>query len=362
MSDLIQQKLRALPIQTIEIKGGVILKRGCVEVKITGEGVVEALAVIFGATNDPGATREEICEMFTPHERPMVEDLISQLVSRRLIVPNDEKNSMFNGSETELDVFYWQFNQKAGKINERMNKCRIAIVGINHLSCHLAVALSTSGVENYHLVDDPQLRNVSLFDHGGKLRNEVASTLMKEPVTLADWMDRLDQGALECVVATSDFGARYVFGKWNRFCVNSGRHFFPAYLDDLIGYIGPFVIPGETACFECFRSRHKANIENSEVRYAIDDNASERERVMGILPPMASVIGDIAAVELIKFYSTVLPTWNVGKLIEVNLLATQLTCRRILKIPRCEVCSPLITRQSMNTRKSWFPVTNRATK
>jgi hypothetical protein len=56
---------------------------------------------------------------------------------------------------------------------------------------------------------------------------------------------------------------------------------------------------------------------------------------------MASILGDIAAFELTKFYSGVIPQWNVGTMIEVNLLATHLTTRKVLKVPRCRACSPV---------------------
>ncbi|MFB3146853.1 MAG: hypothetical protein ACE1ZO_06975, partial [Nitrospirales bacterium] len=68
-------------------------------------------------------------------------------------------------------------------------------------------------------------------------------------------------------------------------------------------------------------------------------------------PSMASILGDIAAMEMTKFYSQSMPLWNVGKLIEVNLLATRMTPRKVLKLPRCPVCSPLQTQAAITPDK-----------
>jgi molybdopterin-synthase adenylyltransferase len=37
--------------------------------------------------------------------------------------------------------------------------------------------------------------------------------------------------------------------KWNDFCVRNDHAFLPIVLRDLIGYVGPLVIPHKTACY-----------------------------------------------------------------------------------------------------------------
>jgi hypothetical protein len=49
----------------------------------------------------------------------------------------------------------------------------------------------------------------------------------------------------------------------------------------------------------------------------------------------------MAALELTKFYGGVLPFSRAGAMIEVNLMAPSLVTRRVLKIPRCTVCSKM---------------------
>src|SRR5262249_10319169 len=144
-----------------------------------------------------------------------------------------------------------------------------------------------------------------------------------------------------CIVATSDFGGLTSMRQWNEFCVTRNIHFFPVVLQNLVGYVGPLVVPGETPCFECVRARQNANIEDPTTRAAAEPHAFSSQHVIGFHPSMATILGDIAAVELGKFYGGWLASESVGSLIVVRLLVPSVTTHRVLKIPRCPVCSDL---------------------
>jgi bacteriocin biosynthesis cyclodehydratase domain-containing protein len=349
------KKLRALPLQVVEIAGGVILKRGCTEVKISGEGAAQALQVVLGATAGRGATSDEICRRFAAPHRPAVEHLIEQLVSRRLLVPSDDMESALGARESSLEIFYWHFGEPAARVTERLDSRQLVILGVNCISRQLTAALSASGLRNFQVVDDPLLRNLRLFDDAGHVIEGEWPALSRPPLALEEWADGADLQSLGCLVATSDFGGQQSMRQWNRFCVEHHRHFLPVVLQNLIGYIGPLVIPGETACFECLRARQDAHLEDPQTQRAVEGIAFEEQVAVGFHPSMASVLGDVAAFELAKLYSGVLPRWNVGTLIEVNLLTPRLAARKVLKIPRCAVCSPLNTRPSTAPKRNLLP-------
>ena len=113
------------------------------------------------------------------------------------------------------------------------------------------------------------------------------------------------------------------------------------------------VIPHETACWECVLARQNSHLRDSASKQAVDAVSHEGQDVIGFHPSMASILGDIAAVEITKFFSRIVPLWNVGKVIEVNLLSTKMTTRKVLKLPRCMVCSPLNTRSAITPDKQY---------
>ena len=177
--------------------------------------------------------------------------------------------------------------------------------------------------------------------------------IQEEPRNFQDWKDNTDHESLDCLVATSDFGGQSLLREWNQFCVERKRIFLPVVLQDQVGYIGPLVVPGETACFECLLARQNSHKPDRLPSRKIEEVAYEGQSVVGFHPSMAFVLGDIAAFEIIKFFSGALPGWNVGTLIEINLLSTRMTPRKVLKVPRCPVCSPLITRSPTSPNKAF---------
>jgi thiazole/oxazole-forming peptide maturase SagC family component len=109
----------------------------------------------------------------------------------------------------------------------------------------------------------------------------------------------------------------------------------------MIGYIGPYIIPGETACYECLRARQNSHLANSEQERAFELVAFESQDVVGFHPAMPGAVAHVAAMELIKLFSHTLPFRNVASLIEFNLLVPRLTNRKVLRIPTCAVCRTL---------------------
>ena len=344
-----RQRLKALAVHVIDTDDGTIVKRGCTELKIGGAGAAETVRKVLAATAGGGATETEICGLFLPSAAPLVRQLIEQLLARHLLAPVEEAESAAEGPESPLDIFYWHFGTTTEQVAERLNRQALAILGVNCVSRQLAVSLAASGVENFRIWDHPRLRNLRFFDKAGTLKTGQWPAGLRPP---EEWKNDIDPESLGCLIATSDFGGHETMHEWNRFCVQHHKHFLPVVLQDLVGYVGPLVIPGETACLECVRMRRNSHLKDYELQRITEESAFEGQGAIGFHPSMASILGDIAALELIKFYSEVLPQPKVGTLIEVNLLATGLTSRKVLKVPRCPACSPLLAHSSVSPDKT----------
>lgn len=344
-----QQKLKSPAVHVVDTDDGAIIKRGCTELKIGGKGAAETVRKVLAATAAGGATQPEICELFLPSAAPLVRQLIQQLLARHLLAPVEEAESATREPESPLDIFYWHFDAKAAQVAERLNKLSFVILGVNCISRQLAASLTASGVENFRVLDHPRLRNLRFFDGAGTLKADQWPASLRSP---QEWQDGIDPESLGCLIATSDFGGQETLHEWNRFCLQYRKHFLPVVLQDLVGSVGPLVIPGETACLECVRLRRNSHIEDYELQRITEGSAFEGQGAIGFHPSMASILGDIAALELTKFYSDVLPQPKIGVLIEVNLLATGLTSRKVMKAPRCPACSPLLRRSSVSPDKA----------
>lgn len=256
------------------------------------------------------------------------------------------------------EVLYWLLREQPrwhvgdpSTTTRRLGGRTVVIIGVNAISSRLAAALAAFGWKNCQVVDEARLRNPHFIDGDGRLLAGEWPTELNSVVDHKDWIGQIDLASLGCVVACSDCGEIGALRDWNRFCVERKIRFFPLLLQNLIGNVGPFVMPGETACYECVHGRQNSHLEDPVSQRAALALVTRGQSSTGFHVTMASIVGDIAACELFKVYSDAMPERNIGKLILVSLLDTRLDVRKVLKIPRCIVCSPLNTRSSMTAYK-----------
>jgi bacteriocin biosynthesis cyclodehydratase domain-containing protein len=335
----IAPRYRSLPVQIVALPDGVLLARGAVRIRVGGEAAAEALrTVLLAASVEGGGTREELLALFAAPDRPAIGALFDRLVGSRVLLPVDEVGGSA-GEEPEgpLDLFYWNLGTSAIAAAARLEGTKIVVVGANAISRRLVAALEEGGFPQVQVVDDPLLRNLRFFDDDGGLRRD-RWPAGREPLSRDAWLSGAGAGGVGALVATSDFGAHVAIADWNRVAVSRGWVLLPVVLDRLLGRIGPLVVPGEGPCYECFRARESSNCDEAPLLRAAEPFALERQAVDGFHPALASIAAEIALLELIRFFGgTSLPP-QVGTLVEVNALASSMTPRRLLRVPRCPVC------------------------
>lgn len=317
---------------------------------VAGDRAAELVPALLAAASGEGASRRDLIEQFAAPDREAIEQLIDELVRRSILTPATEE-APASTIESNLEVFYWHFGQSARTTIDKMSAKPIVLMGVNTISRHIVQSLRSIGVENVQVVDFPILRNLRLHgDDGQLLENEWP---IAGPVSYEAWSRTLETQDLACIVATSDFGGPFLMREWNSFCVQQGIHFLPVVLNRFTGTIGPLVIPGETACYECLRLRENANMDAPEMERVAEFSAQERQSVTGFHPAMTGILGELASMELCKIYGGGIP-WRSNYLIEVNLLGPAILTRRVLKLPLCPVCSPAVKTSSVYLDKESF--------
>lgn len=345
-----KNRIVCLPVQFIETPGGVVLKRGCTEVQIRGEGVQQTVGMLLARLSGKGMDREDALEMFGAGEREAVNNLIQQLLARRILVEGDALPAE-PVEEDRVDVLYWDLGHNRRQAEAKLAERSVTIIGVNPISRRIASVLSESGCINLNVVDFPLLRNLELFTPEGSVKSGSWPDNAAAPLDYEEWQDVYEPDAKQCMVAVSDFGGLSLLREWNRFCVENEVQFFPVVLQNLVGYLGPLVVPGETPCFECLIARQNSHWEDPGMSRTVEAAAYETQAVAAAHPALAAMMGDLAALELLKFYGGGLPGWQVGSLIEVRPMLPAITVRRVLKVPRCAVCSPMNERSSASVEK-----------
>ena len=332
-------RLKVLPVQVVETDDGVLLRRGTTQVRLTGTGVFDVLYEVLNRLQPPGTDRASLLETVAGPERTKLAAVLDLLVARRLVVPASSTADAPPADGAEA-VFFWDFGLHAADIRARFAEQRVHIVGVNRVGLALAEALRLSGFTDLALVDAPLLRNLSFYDADGQRHAAALPPGLPEIAAEPAWRDRTEDGGERrptVLVVTSDFGGKALLRPWNEWAVAAGVPLFPVVLQDLVGSIGPFVVPHETPCYECVRGRENSNMDDPAARRQLESLAFEGQFAAGYHPLMPRLVADHAAFELTKIFCGI-GRGPIGRLVTVSPLDSDVSVHRVLKLPFCPVC------------------------
>jgi bacteriocin biosynthesis cyclodehydratase domain-containing protein len=347
---------RALPVQLVKIDGGALIVRGCTEIRVVGERAEETVRELWSMAAEAPVTLQALASRYAEPDRASIAQLAQKLIDRRILVDAEKVADAAgdqDGDETGLEIFYWHFGLTERDATSLLNQRKIAIIGVNAISRRLAAALAEANVGNVEVVDYVLTRNQRLFGREARVRPDGWPQACRAPIPYATWIEQHDPDGIDCLVATSDHGATSALLDWNRHCLSQGISFLPVVLRRMVGLVGPFVVPTETACYECLCARENSHLSEYKALRASEEMAPHGQAVSGFFPSMGSILGDIAALELVKFYTGGMP-YKVGHLIEVSLLAPSLTSRKVLRVPRCRACAPTTVHPSHSLERADF--------
>jgi molybdopterin-synthase adenylyltransferase len=324
--------ITALPFHIYaETDTELILTRGATTLKINGPHVYDILKHICEQIGNCSLSKEALMNTIPEDLRDDAINIVDTLIERRLFVESNNANIFVPDLESPIDLFHWQFSLTTLQPDINYQKAHLVVVGINNISETLIQAVESAGFTNINVLDDPFLRG----------RSVEYATIKKYNVIneITDWIS--SELKDDCIIIVcSDGGSEAILREWNVVCVKKGLRFLPILLRNMVGFVGPLVLPGETACFECKTRREAQAV--SWGRY--DENAanieSERSLLSAFHPSMSSILAHIATMELVKFLGEI-PVFSAGMLFDVNLLRPELVSRRILKLPNCPVCSSI---------------------
>jgi len=338
--------LRSRPVHTIELGSTIAVRRGRVEFHISGPGASSALSRILKCGEGSGLLKEEILQKFDVDEQATAGTLIEHLIERDVLYYAQPDAVNDGGNETTLDLFYWHFGRSIGDINRTLSLREIVLIGANDLSFALMSVFKDSGIDNLRIVDDPMLRGPSSFLDKTKNLNLIDG---------ADFMEEIKSNRKPvCVVTTSTAPNRRALLDWNNWAVDTESHFYPVMMDDLSAFSGPLVVPGQTACYECLQARWNSNL--SSQSYALPNGRTDSASLAhGYHPAMVAMLAGVAALEVTKLYNGLAES-RAADLIELDYVGRTMRPHRVLKVPRCGVCSNTLSwSQSAITTDQMIP-------
>ncbi len=335
-----------IPIQVIELEDRVILKRGLSSVEIPDKNALIIIKVLQKALLKDALTKEELLSLFAGSVRPIIDGFIDHLINKKFIL-NEGEQASTETKEVAQDIFYWHFNSHQKEVSDILNGAKWTFVGINKLTKSIISALFRDGINEFIVVDDQSLRNVDFFNDQHEIIDSFWSDERLEIVGDEDYRNLVLDN--EFIVAASEFGSFYLLEEWNKFALDKNIPFYPILLQNMVGYAGPLVLKTEGACLECLKIRQNSTTGDFEEKRKTEKFAFEGQHVVAYHESMLRTLAEVAAFELVKFKSSI--QWELSSFIEIDMLASNMQRRKVIKAPRCKACSPLNSKPMINLHK-----------
>ncbi len=255
--------------------------------------------------------------------------------------------------------FFSAWTDRPGDPAGRLRRAQVLIVGLEPWGVAAASQLAAAGVGALHLLDDREVTPDDLLSmpmwHAGILGQPRAQALADSLATAAPWC-RVTTGSPALIknylpdaienrrqliigaMASDDLSS----------CLEVARFAHEARLTSLFGslqgnesLIGPVVVPGETACWNCCRLRLLANASHPWAAHALQEKLFAqrgRDSVKVGLAPMAALTGNLLALEGIKLLSGYAHSASIGRLLIQNMVSLRTTLHLVIPMPWCDVC------------------------
>jgi ribosomal protein S12 methylthiotransferase accessory factor len=372
-------KLRLSPSSTVTpTAAGVVLRSDLGVFQLEGPDVRVFLTRLLPLL-DGSRDLETLAGALPDYSRASVEGLLGLLQQKGLLegVPEEEGAAAAGWQAQERFFRGWNLPPQAGL--ERLRRARVLVAGLEPWGAVAACELAASGIGALHLLDDlavtaDDLLAVRVLGRAqlGRLRREalrdaiaaIAPQCNVSVGPLAPVAPGGDRSAPDAVAAAAGAGEGApdlapAGGPWDllltgltaddlfllqrlaRFAHGAGLRSVYAHLDGLEAWIGPGVVPGETACWNCFRLRRLTNSDFVRTAHEIDTSlaaAPAERRARSYLAPMAPLAGHSLAMEVLKLLAGFTAPRLFGRLLVQNLITAESTWHSIVRMPWCELC------------------------
>jgi len=289
-------------------------------------------------------------------------DKYLDLLIQNNIVQNKNDNKGITPRLLPQSEFLTDLRIPLHEVMEKIQNSTVGIIGLGGQGAFIASSLANEGIGHIKCIDpdivtDEDTYFSSLFKQNdiGKRREQVLTEFMNKTYNeldfevsnlttitekdIYDWINDCD-----IVIFAMDKGFSAVLYWVNKAALQRTPPlpWFSTEVEGIEGIIGPMIIPGETACYMCYKMRSIAN-ENSFSdsisynRYLKDrkkDESSKRSNLsIGL-----NISANFIALEVFKALTGYIQPQLLSKIFVVNYMNLNCEFHKILRKPNCPHC------------------------
>ncbi|XXY52569.1 TOMM precursor leader peptide-binding protein [Sorangium sp. So ce269] len=240
--------------------------------------------------------------------------------------------------------------------HERLARARLLVVGLEPWGAVAAIELASAGVGAIHVLDD---REVTADDLGpfveadlGKDRAHSLSLALSRIapdcavthgalLAAADRPLVQDDTGWDLILTCVPGDDLLVLQSVARFAHAASILSLSAHLEGLEAVIGPAVVPGETACWNCCRLRRLATSDQLEADCALQASllaARPGRRARTYLAPVPGFLGHAVALAAVDLLVNRAASRLAGRFVVESLIDLESSFHAALRMPWCAVC------------------------
>lgn len=350
---MIEERTRLRRSVTVSVSAsGVVLRSDLRTVQLDGPDVavfVTRIAPLLDGTR----TSQEIASALPEYGASSVLGFLSKLEELGFLESTMEApgaSPLLSGEA----AFFARWGDEGSAGLERLRNAKVCVAGLEPAGATLAIELAAAGVGSLCLVDAFDVLEMDCMAARcwsardiGEPRREVLLRQLASGWPTVRVSAASDLGATSfphelnlCVIAahTDDLRGQRAVAEYAH---RQNVPYLCVRVTGLEVVLGPLVIPGKTACWNCARLRALGTDRDpdrtGDVEQALLD-ASPQRREAETLAPMAGVAGHLAALEAIKFLARYTPSELVGRLFVQNLVTLELSRHTVVRLPWCDLC------------------------
>ena len=337
---------------------GVVLRSDLGAFQLDGEDVrlfvTEMLPLLDGSRDAEG-----VAGALPGTSRTSVVGFLELLRQRGLIEDVPELPDAAAEARQVQERFFQKCGLGPGEGTTRLQAARIIVAGLEPWGAVAAQELAAAGAGALHLLDDQlvtagDLLAVRAWDasHLGQPRREALKaaiarvapdcTVTTAPLAPPDGGEiAMEGGPWDLLITGLTADDLFLLTRLARFAQGAELRSVYAHLDGVEAWIGPAVVPGETACWNCFRLRRLANSGFETTAHEVEGSllaAPAPPRARGYLAPMAPVAGQLLALEIVKLLTGYTPSRLPGRCLVQNLVSGESAWHGVVRMPWCELC------------------------
>lgn len=262
---------------------------------------------------------DTICESFDSTDRDDIESVIRALQEKSIVrdvgSPIDERRANVAG--------YFSLYDNGNEPLRRIADAQLTVVGAGTTGTAVVEDFLGSGVAE-----------ITYIDISGDTDDLLPSTYADRLTILTEAAIVDHLAAVDFVIFAADEPYPDVVSEINETAQKSGTPWTMGVLNGLDGQVGPTVYPGETACFECFRTRADA-ANDSRIAYA--QYAEARKLTGALLPSFARIVAGFVVVDVLVQLAGGFGH-TTGCVIDFDFYDFAVEANEVLRLPRCNTC------------------------